>query len=173
MKPNDPRNRGNRLGSIAAMNEHRLKGTVLNIGVSNFNITHFDGIPPEIPLLVNQIELHPLLWVAKSKELIDFCQSKDMLIEAYSCLGEGRLLDVSKYSELGVIASQLGSSVSQVLIAWANQKGFIVIPKTSSIQRMRENLTSVVLSGDQIAVLDEFPKKYGTTKFCWDPELIL
>jgi methylglyoxal/glyoxal reductase len=171
-KPSDPRNKENRLGSIVAMNEIRLKGLVAHIGVSNFNINHFDGIPLDIPIFANQIELHPLLWNTKTKDLVKFCRSRGILIEAYSCLGEGKLLDSSKYSELGSISNDLNCAVAQVLIAWANQKDFIVMPKSSNVARMKENLKSVLLSDNQIAILDDFPTVYGSKKFCWDPELI-
>ena len=79
LKPNDRLNKENRIGSIRAMNEMRMNGPILNIGVSNFNINHFDGIPNDILLLANQIELHPLLWDSKTKDLVDYCHAKGII----------------------------------------------------------------------------------------------
>jgi len=64
------------------------KGTVKNIGVSNFNVKQIQDILEicEIKPLTNQIEVHPYL---QQDELVEFCQNNHILITAYGPIGSG------------------------------------------------------------------------------------
>ena len=175
LKPSNPKNKENRLGSITAMHEAVLAGSVKRIGVSNFDIVHFDDIPSTVELFCNQIEFHPLLNTPDSLKLFEYCKNRKILIQAYSCLGEGKLLDSEKYPQVAQVAKELNCTSAQVLIAWALSKGCIVMPKSSSKTRLQENFESVKikLSQDHVKVLDGMADAFGSLKFCWNPKEIV
>jgi methylglyoxal/glyoxal reductase len=121
-----------------AMNELVSDGKTRSIGVSNFEIDHlreilsYGGIPPQ----VNQIELHPFNY-HRQKELVDFCTDNNIVITAYSPLGVGQHLDHSKVVE---IAKTHEKNPAQVLIRWALQHQFTVIPKSENEEHIQSNL---------------------------------
>jgi diketogulonate reductase-like aldo/keto reductase len=89
--------------------------------------------------VVNQIEAHPYL---QQRELFDFCKKHDILIEAYSPLGnnqtdERRTVDDPKAREL---AKQLGKDAGQLLASWGVQRGTVVLPKSVTESRIKSNL---------------------------------
>lgn len=86
---------------------------------------HHSG--PHIVPSVNQIELHPYVW-AKYKENVEYCQSKGVVIEAYSPLKPltsypGGPVDAPVNS----IAEKLGVKPEQVLLAWIKSKGAVAL----------------------------------------------
>ena len=110
-------------------------GLVRAIGVSNFHIHHLkdifevSGIVP----VVNQVEYHPLL---AQRELHAFCNSHNIVLEAWSPLMQGKLLDDPALTE---IAAKYGKSVSQVILRWDLQNGVITIPKSVNPERIAQN----------------------------------
>ncbi|WP_018755846.1 aldo/keto reductase [Paenibacillus terrigena] len=110
-------------------------GLVRAIGVSNFHIHHLkdifevSGIVP----VVNQVEYHPLL---AQRELHAFCNSHNVVLEAWSPLMQGKLLDDPTLTE---IAAKYGKSVSQVILRWDLQNGVITIPKSVNPERIAQN----------------------------------
>ncbi|WP_314588707.1 aldo/keto reductase [Paenibacillus terrigena] len=110
-------------------------GLVRAIGVSNFHIHHLkdifevSGIVP----VVNQVEYHPLL---AQRELHAFCNNHNIVLEAWSPLMQGKLLDDPTLTE---IAAKYGKSVSQVILRWDLQNGVITIPKSVTPERIAQN----------------------------------
>jgi len=110
-------------------------GLVRAIGVSNFHIHHLkdifevSGIVP----VVNQVEYHPML---AQRELHAFCNSHNIVLEAWSPLMQGKLLDDPALTE---IAAKYGKSVSQVILRWDLQNGVITIPKSVNPERIAQN----------------------------------
>jgi diketogulonate reductase-like aldo/keto reductase len=175
LRGNDPRNKLIRLETVKALTEQYRSGILKAIGVSNFNRSHFDGLEAVDCLHVNQIEFHPLQWTKTTQDLVEYCQhERHMLIGAYSCLGEGRLLNAVAYPEVADVAKVVGATMAQVLIAWAMRQGCLVMPKASSKERLIENFmaTHVHLSEKDIAALNAMVERVGSTKFCWDPSTI-
>ncbi|OQR90888.1 aldo-keto reductase [Thraustotheca clavata] len=170
LRTDDPRNKPNRIGTMQALKEAYEAGIVKAIGVSNFNIVHFEGIEA-FPIHVNQFEFHPLLYTPETRELMEFCSAKSIAVEAYSCLGEGVLLNINEFPEIHAVATELKCTAAQVLIAWALHQGCIVMPKASSIGRLRENIQAneVVLEKDHIETINNIIQRTGRRKFCWDP----
>lgn len=116
--------------------EHAYKtGKVKAIGLSNFLQDDVENILArcEIKPMVNQILAHvsntPL-------ELIEFCQKQDILVEAYSPIAHGAVLD---HAEVKVIADKYGVSVAQLCLRYEIQLGLVVIPKTANPNHMRIN----------------------------------
>jgi alcohol dehydrogenase (NADP+) len=140
------------------MAQSRDRGLCRHVGVSNFSARKIEGLLtlPLAPPDVNQIELHPYL---QQQSLVDFCAGHEIAVTAYSPLGsrdrnpalkppdEPSLLDDTI---IGRIASRLGATPAQVLLAWALERGTAVIPKSVSPGRLAENLAAGQLElGDQ------------------------
>ena len=81
------------------------------------------------------------------------CAERGIAVEAWSPLAQGRVFGDS---QLEALAEQVGRTVSQVVLRWVLQRGDIVFPKSSSPERMRENLGALdlVLDAEQLASLD-------------------
>ncbi|MFD5825032.1 aldo/keto reductase [Lentzea sp. NPDC060358] len=132
--------------------ELQKEGRVRAIGVSNFQPAHLRRLADETGVVpaVNQIELHPYFQQA---ELRAFHAEHGIQTEAWSPLGQGgELLSDPVVAE---IASRHGRSAAQVVLRWHLQIGNVVIPKSVTPARIRENIavTDFELSGEEIAAL--------------------
>ncbi|MED4232956.1 aldo/keto reductase [Priestia megaterium] len=118
-----------------AMEDTYKAGKVKAIGLSNFLQDDIENILSscEIKPMVNQVLVHvsntPL-------DLIEFCQKNDILVEAYSPIAHGAVLD---NKEVKVIADKYGVSVAQLCLRYDIQLGLAVIPKTANPDHMRIN----------------------------------
>ncbi|HEY7320456.1 MAG TPA: aldo/keto reductase [Candidatus Binatia bacterium] len=110
-------------------------GLVRSIGVSNYSINQLETLAPvaDIPPAVNQVLFHPFSY---KKELLDYCQSKNIVLEAYSPLARGRKLN---NPAIAGIAGKYGKTPAQIMIRWSLQHGLIAIPKSSNKQRICDN----------------------------------
>ncbi|MGW4639918.1 aldo/keto reductase [Sphaerisporangium sp. NPDC004334] len=126
-------------------------GRVRAIGVSNFQPGHLRRLLDhcEIPPVLNQIELHPNLQQA---ELRAFHAEHGIATEAWSPLAQGGLL---KDPAITSIAERHGRTPAQVILRWHLQLGSIVIPKSVTPERIRENLDvfGFELTGDDMAAI--------------------
>ncbi|MGW7369563.1 aldo/keto reductase [Streptomyces sp. NPDC054841] len=112
-------------------------GRAKAIGVSNFLPAHLERLLGETSIVpaVNQIELHPQLQQAESRALH---AKHGIATEAWSPLGQGRgLLEVPT---IVAIAQKHGKTPAQVVLRWHLQLGNIVIPKSVTPARIRENI---------------------------------
>jgi 2,5-diketo-D-gluconate reductase A len=118
------------------------------IGVSNFLAEHVDSLleSAEIVPAVNQIELHPSYQQAG---LAAKCRSLGIAVEAYSPLGQGG--DLNGHA-VTAIAQAHNASTAQVVLAWHLAAGNIVIPKSATASRIRENFaaSSLVLTDEEL-----------------------
>ena len=116
--------------------ELRNAGRIRSIGVSNFNRDHLERIIAEtgVTPAVNQIELHPRF---QQNDKRAFHKEHGIAIESWSPLGSGKLID---NPEIGAIARTHGKSPAQVMIRWHLDQGLIVIPKSVTPSRIRENI---------------------------------
>ncbi|WP_019422707.1 aldo/keto reductase [Paenibacillus sp. OSY-SE] len=125
-------------------------GRVRAIGVSNFHINHLERILQECTVkpTVNQVECHPRLAQNKLRE---FCQQNDIYLEAWSPLMQGG--DILTHETIASIAANHGKTPAQVIIRWHLQKGNIVIPKSITASRIKENFDvfDFELSEDELA----------------------
>lgn len=110
-------------------------GKVRSIGVSNFSISDLQAILDngEIVPMVNQI---PYYIGRDQKDLIAFCHQHDILVEAYSPLATGDILD---HPVLKGIAEKYGKSVAQICIKYCLQMNTLPLPKTTHKDRAQEN----------------------------------
>lgn len=114
------------------------QGLIRAIGVSNFLPGHLDELLSKSTVVpaVNQIESHPTFQQAA---LAQKSRDHGIAVEAYSPLGQGRDLENEVVAEL---AARHGATPAQLVLAWHLGLGNIVIPKTVSPERMRENLAA-------------------------------
>ncbi|USK75873.1 aldo/keto reductase [Peribacillus frigoritolerans] len=110
-------------------------GKVKSIGVSNFHVHHLENLlaNSEVKPVVNQIELHPLLTQV---EIRDYCAKHEIKVESWSPLGRGNLLEEPTINH---IAKKHGKCSAQVLIRWHLQHDLVVIPKSITPSRIKEN----------------------------------
>ena len=118
-----------------ALIEARDAGKIKSIGVSNFKIKDIENLinnTGEIPV-GNQILLH----IGKvDKDLIEYCKSKNIEIEAYSPMGTGRLIKNAKIKE---VADKYNVTVPQLCIKYTLDLGTISLPKTTHKEFMIQN----------------------------------
>lgn len=139
-----------------AMLEAKKQGLVKHLGVSNFSKNKLQDLlnKTEEKPEMNQVELHPYL---QQDDLLDFCQSNDIHLTAYSPLGSGDRSDDMKADDepsllenetIKEIAGKHGCSSAQVLIAFHLHRNSAVIPKSTNPGRIKENLESANIKFD-------------------------
>ena len=135
-----------------AMEELMKAGKIRAIGVSNFMPHHLDALlsTADVVPAVNQIEFHP---GCKQPECVDYCRAHGILVEAWSPLGCGRVLG---NEILGRVAARHHCSPAQLCLCWILQQGILPLPKSSTPQRMRDNLElpDVELTPEDMQELD-------------------
>ncbi len=125
-------------GAWRALEELYESGKIHAIGVSNFypdrlvDLCSFARIRP----MVNQVEVHPLNQQVEAKKWMD---KYDVQIEAWAPFGEGRC-GMFENPVLNEIGAKYHKSAAQVILRWHLQRGAVVIPKSTHIERMQENL---------------------------------
>ncbi|KAI3642819.1 hypothetical protein MP228_012374 [Amoeboaphelidium protococcarum] len=175
LKHDDARNREMRAQSYAAIERLYTEGLCRCIGLSNYEIRHIEEVLRTCTIKPHllQVELHPLY---PQTELVQFCKQHQIHVQAYSSFGEGKLVngDINLKS-VREIATAHDITTAQVLLAWALTQHISVIPKSSSSQRLRENLMldcelSSLTDSKMILINDEC--KSIRQKFCWDPSKV-
>lgn len=157
-----------RLDTYRAMQEAVESGHVRSIGVSNYGKHHIEQLLQwkglTVKPVVNQIEISP--WCMR-QELADYCKSEGLVVEAFAPLTHGYKLRDSTLTRIG---KELGRDTGQVLIRWSLQKGYLPLPKTKTITRLKSNLDvySFELTNEQVAAI-EHPEAYEPTDWeCTD-----
>ncbi|MDX3078201.1 aldo/keto reductase [Streptomyces sp. NPDC088354] len=145
--------RGLYLETWRALEKIHADGRARAIGVSNFPVAQLQHLLDEggVVPAVNQIELHPNLPQA---ELRAFGAAHGIATEAWSPLGQGRgLLDEPA---LAAVAAKHGKSAAQIVLRWHLQLGNVVIPKSVTPSRIRENFDvfGFELDAEDLAAID-------------------
>lgn len=144
-----------------AMAEMKKDGLIKSIGVSNFGAADIDNIVKNTGVTpsVNQIRF----YIGNTQEpLTEYCQSRGILIEAYSPLATGKILEIG---EISAIAGKLGVSVAKLCIRYCLQRGALPLPKSVTPARIKDNLdVDFVIPDEDMAVLNRitglFPRPY-------------
>lgn len=135
-------------------------GKAKAIGVSNFQIHHLESLAKtqKIAPMVNQNFLNPS---DTQDELVAYDKAHDIVSEAYSPLGTGRLVDLPQVT---TIAEKYHKSVPQVLIRWSLEKGFLPLPKSTHEDYIKANLDvfDFALTNDEVSELDSLTGIGGT-----------
>jgi 2,5-diketo-D-gluconate reductase A len=115
--------------------EFRDDGRARSIGVSNFQVGHLARLAEETSVVpaVNQVEVHPYF----ANEAVRAANAAaGIRTQAWSPIARGDVLDDPTVAR---IAQRLGRTPAQVVLRWHVQRGDIVFPKTTHVERMREN----------------------------------
>ena len=141
---------------MGALAEAKAQGLTKHIGVSNFNIALMKEAIAAVGaenIATNQIELSPFL---QNRKLVDFAKSQGIHITSYMTLAYGKAL---KDPVIEAIASARRATPAQVVLAWAMQLGYAVIPSSTKRENLASNLLAQQLTLSdadmaQIAALD-------------------
>lgn len=122
-------------GTWKAFEELYTAGRIRAIGISNFHPRHIEELmkTATVAPMVNQIRLCP---GDTQDEVVDYCRSKNILLEAYSPLGVGKIFEVP---EMKALAAKYGKSIAQICIRWSLQRGYLPLPKSVTPARIKEN----------------------------------
>jgi len=125
-------------------------GKVRAIGVSNFSIQNLEILLKESKVVpaVNQVELHPLLAQA---DLVKYCFDKGIMLTAYSPTGYAQ---VREHPEVVKIGEKHRASPAQIALAWHVQRGYTACPKSTNVERQKENINLPKLDADDMNVLN-------------------
>lgn len=181
-----PHGKSKRLDQWETLLSQQEQGKVKNIGVSNWDINHIEELNDKgYPLpSANQIELHP--WSQKPK-LVSYLEEKGIDIIAYSSLvplstwrhkdGENSLKTDEMYrdsedaeSPFKKLAFQYGVSEAQILLKWALQLGYAILPKSIEIDRMKINFDlNFTIGEDDMALIKQLDRGGSVTWEYGDP----
>lgn len=144
--------RGMRKSVWRAFEKFVRDGLVKTIGISNFSVEETEEVLfyAEIPPAINQIHCNPFHY---DKALIEYSQQNGIALEAYRPLTRGDDLNDERIAK---IASNYGKTSAQVMIRWGLQHGIISIPKSTHVERLKENLEvfDFTISDEDMAELD-------------------
>ncbi|MGK2861503.1 MAG: aldo/keto reductase [Chitinophagaceae bacterium] len=139
-----------------AMEELQAKGKIKSIGVSNFWQKHLEALFQTAKVIpaINQIEFHPGYW---QPELTEYCKKQGIIVESWSPLARGKVFG---NEVLERIAKKHDKSVSQICLRWVIQHNVIVIPKSTTPKRIKENISlfDFELSEDEIKEVNGLPE---------------
>lgn len=142
-----------------AMEEAQAEGKIKSIGVSNFMKRHLDALleTAKVTPAVNQILLNPS---EMQPETVAANKEHNILSEAYSPLGTGKIFEIEELNEL---AEKYDKTPAQVVLRWSLQHGFLPLPKTSTFERVKENadIFDFELSDEDMKKINQFEGKAG------------
>ena len=143
------------LDTWRAMTDLYNVGKVRAIGVSNFQPKHLRSLlETEVKPMVNQIRFHPGMM---QREIVSFCKENGLIVEAWSPLGQGKVLSDPVLQE---IADRYGKSTAQVCIKWCLQHDICPLPKSVTPDRIKANaeVFDFLLTDEEMTKIDEMDR---------------
>ncbi|QCT08036.1 aldo/keto reductase [Ruminococcus bovis] len=143
-----------------ALEDAYEEGKLKAIGVSNFLKDDLDNILSDCKVkpMVNQILMH----ISNTDlDLVDYCKKNDILVEAYSPIAHGEILN---QPQIKAIADKYKVSVPQLCIRYTIQMGTVSLPKTANPDHMKTNAdVDFEISAEDMETLKNFEKidNYG------------
>jgi methylglyoxal/glyoxal reductase len=143
------------------MERARELGRARSIGVSNFNSAELEQLAATVQSTapaVNQVLFNPLAY---RRRLLEDCEHRGIVLEAYSPLGTGRHLEDPTVK---AIAGEHQRTPAQVLLRWAIQRKIPVLSKSTNRDRIEANrqIFDFELSKDEMTALDGLDRTNGT-----------
>lgn len=159
-------------GAWRALEELYEAGKIRAIGISNFypdrmvDLASFAKIRP----MVNQVETHPHNQQVTAKEYMD---KYGVQIEAWAPFGEGRG-GLFENETLKAIGAKYSKTAAQVMLRWHIQRGVVVIPKSTHLERMEENFKvfDFTLSDEDMRAVAGMDKKESSFFSHYDPAMV-
>lgn len=164
---------GDYFSAYRAMEDAYKEGKLKAIGVSNFyphTLVNFCSVV-EITPAVNQVELHPFFTQPHALEIMN---EYHIQAEAWAPLGGGRY-DAFNNEVLKEIAEKHNKSIGQVMLRWNVQRGVVVIPKSTHVERIKENMDiwDFMLSEEEMHQISSLDKGYvGTAVKHFDTDFV-
>ena len=150
-----------------ALESYYALGKIKAIGISNFKPHHIEELlkTAKVTPAVNQIRLCP---GDVDVETVDVCRQHGMLLQGYSPLAQGLIFEID---EIKAIADKYQKNVAQVALKWSLQMGFLPLPKSVTVDRMRSNMDIFDFHLDQedLNLLTNLKGKSGESK---DPDTV-
>lgn len=150
---------GNYIAGYKLMEKAYKEGKVRAIGLSNFNEDQIKEILDicQVEPAILQTEVHPY---SQEKELKEFLNSHDIVIQAWYPLGHGdkTLIEEPLFAKLG---EKYGKSNAQIILRWHIQNGDVVIPGSKNPDHIRANfdLFDFSLTDEEMADINAMDKK--------------
>lgn len=156
-----------RKSSWLALEQIQKQGKARSIGVSNYTIRHLKDLKKyaNFTPAINQVELHVFL---QQSELIAYCHDNGIVVEAYSPLAHAKDMNEVVISN---IANKYGKSYAQIMLRWCVEQDLVVIPKSVTTSRIKENIDifDFALDDDDKQKLTSLDRGMRT---CWNPTLV-
>ncbi len=154
--------RGGATWAWPGMERARELGLARSIGISNFGIDEVDQVlkHASAPPVVNQVQFSPFEY---RRTLLEACDKRGVVVEAYSPLGTGQYLSDSTVRR---VSAEAGRTPAQVLLRWCVQRGVVVLAKSTHRERIEQNgaIFDFELSEQQMAVLDALDRTDGASR---------
>ena len=117
--------------------------------------------------VVNQFELHPLYV---EHDTIETCRKHNIIVQAYSPFAQFKPT-ITENEVLKEIAATKNLDLARVILLWHIAKGFNVLPKSATEERIKSNieLEGLELTEEEVARIDELGRIHSF-KVCWNPE---
>ena len=128
---------GKHVDAYKTLEKLQKEGKIRNVGVSNYAIEDYRELIDagiSIKPAVNQIEINPFLY---RKNTIDYFRTEGVVLQSYRSLRDGKAMDHPVL--LKIAAAHPGKTPAQILGRWCVQHGFVYIPKSVKVERMKEN----------------------------------
>ena len=159
-------------GAYRALEELYNEGVLKAIGVSNFypdrlvDIANFANIVP----MVNQVETHVLNQQTEAKK---WMEKYKVQIEAWAPFGEGRG-GLFENPVLTAIGEKYGKTSAQVMLRWNIQRGVVVLPKSTHIERMKQNFNvfDFALTEEDMAAIAKLDTQTSSFFSHYDPNMV-
>lgn len=118
------------------------QGKAKAIGVSNFMIHHLEALKETAEYLpmVNQIKVAPGVY---PKDLIDYCQTAGIIVEAYSPFGSG---DLFENEEILTLCQKYQTDPASLALSWLINQGIVPLPRSGNPENIRHNLLTETLA---------------------------
>jgi len=147
------------LDTWRAMTELYKAGRIRAIGVSNFHEHHLRALmETEVLPMVNQIEFHP---GQMQEELVSYCKANDILVQAWSPLGQGNLIG---HETITTMAEKYGKTPAQLILRWVLQNSVVPLSKSITPSRILENsqIFDFEIADDDMATICAMPYVGGS-----------
>lgn len=135
-------------------------GKIRAIGVSNYHQHHLEDLYTiaRIKPMVDQVESHPRLTQVS---LMKFLKKENIQMESWSPLMQGKVLDIPLLDDL---SKKYNRSITQIVLRWNIQKGVVVIPKSVTPSRIKENfeIFDFELDKEDIVLIDSLNEDIRT-----------
>ena len=145
--------------TMGAMCKMKKEGYARHIGISNFTVALVEEAVKfsSEPIVTNQIEWHPYLDESVVQAA---CRKHGIAVTAYCPIARGRAVGDEVLTRVG---KRHGKTAGQVSLRWLIQKGAVVIPRTSKVERLSENMAvfDFELSAQDMAEVDALAKPAG------------